>query len=126
MAVPKIEIAPERVAEAAAPPSPPDRAAIAARIQGMVERQMNAVERVLNALGPANQIEAERTARALRDIAAINRSDEVTPPDAADDAPVPRDIDEFRRALARRIRIFVEARRNGDGRLSADAEGTLE
>ena len=34
-----------------------------------------------------------------------------------DDDPMPRDIDEFRRELARRIQAFVADRRNGDDRL---------
>lgn len=100
---------------------PADRVAIAARMQQVVERQMDAVERVLAILGPANQIEAERTARTLastartlRDIAAFNQPDEMTAPDAADDDPVPRDIDAFRDALARRIEAFVAARRAAD------------
>ena len=104
-----------------APAAPANRIAIAARITTVVEREMDAIERVLEVIGPANPIEAERSARslasisrALREIAAFNQSDEVTPPDDADDDPVPRDIDEFRSELARRINEFVEARRSGE------------
>lgn len=103
----------------AAPPVPADRVAIAARIATVVERELDAVERVLKVIGPNNQVEAERSARtlasigrALREIAAFNESHEVTPDDADDDA-VPRDIDEFRNELARRINEFVDARRSG-------------
>jgi hypothetical protein len=91
------------------------------------------IERAVGVLGPSNEAEAERTvrtlagiSRTLREIAALNRPDEVAPPDEADDDPVPRDLDEFRNELARRIRGFVEARRNGAGRISDEPEGSLE
>ena len=71
---------------AIAPAEPANRVAIAARIATVVEREMDAVERVLKVIGPANQIEAERSARTLaaiartlREIAAFNQSDEVKP-----------------------------------------------
>jgi hypothetical protein len=117
----------------AAPVSPQQRAALAQRIQNVVEREMTVLERVVGVLGPSNEAAAERTAqtlagisRTLREIAALNRPDEVTPPDEADDDPVPRDIDEFRFELARRIRGFIEARRNGAGSISDEPEGALE
>ena len=97
--------------------------ALAARIQSVVEREMDAVDRVLNTLGPADQGEAERAARTLaslaktmREIAALMLPEQVTPPDETDDDSVPRDIDEFRRALARRIDALVDARQHGDSR----------
>ena len=69
------------------------------RIQNVVEREMAVVERVVNLLGPADEAEAERTvrtlagiSRTLREIAALNQPDEVTPPNETDD-DVPRDID---------------------------------
>lgn len=103
----------------AAPPM--QRAALAARIQGIVEREMDAVERVLGRLGPADQAEAERSARTLasvartlREIAALIKPDQVTPPDDADDDPVPRDIDELRHELARRIHTIIDAQRAED------------
>ena len=52
--------------------------------------------------------------RTVREIAALNQPTEVAPADEADDDPVPRDIDEFRYELARRIRGFIEARQNRD------------
>jgi hypothetical protein len=104
------------------PTAPADRVAVAARIQTAVERTIDGVERVLRVLGPANQIEAERTARTLantartlREIAAFNQSQEMTPPHEADHDPVPQDIDEFREALAKRIEAFVASRRAADG-----------
>jgi len=98
--------------------APTDRAALAARIQHVVEREMDAVERVLDKLGPTSEAEAERStrtlanvARTLREIVALMKPDEVTPPNDADDDPIPRDIDEFRHELARRINALVDAER---------------
>ena len=101
---------------------PAQRLALAARIQGVVENQMDAIDRVLKVLGPSEQGEAERTARTLaslartlREIAALTQPDEGAPPDDADDDPIPRDIDEFRNELARRIHGLIEARKAGPG-----------
>lgn len=115
------------------PVSEQQRAALAVRIQGVVERELSAVERVLEGVGAADGGEAERSARTLasiartvREIAALNQPDEVAPPDDDDDDPVPRDIDEFRNELARRIRCFIEERRASGGGLSDDPEVELE
>jgi hypothetical protein len=114
------------------PVSPQQRNALAARIQEAVEREINAVEQVLAALSPADPAEAERSsrtlaslARTLREVAALNQPDQQAAPDEADDDPVPSDIDEFRRELARRIRGFIEARRHGAGRVSDEPESAL-
>ena len=114
------------------PVSAQQRHQIALRIQATVEREIAAVERVLDVLGPDDKSEVERNsrtlsslARTLREIAALNHPDQA-PPDEADDDPVPSDIDEFRRELARRIRGFIEARRIGAGRVSGEAEGSLD
>lgn len=125
--------APQDAAPSALPPAlPQDRAAVAARVQEVVERELTAVERVLDVLGPSDRDEAERTARTLaslartlREVALINRTEEAAVPDDADDDPIPRDIDEFRRELARRIRNFIEVRRNGAGRLRDERESAL-
>jgi hypothetical protein len=108
------------------------RKEIAARIQGVVVQHLSAVEKVLAVLGAADALEANRDSRTLaslsrtvREIAALNASEPQAPPDEADDDPVPSDIDEFRRELARRIRGFIEARRNGPGRVSGESEGSL-
>ncbi len=142
----KIQIAPELVAEGKrlhettlTPPSDiaavsqQQRAALAVRIRNVVEREIAAVERVLDAVGAADGGEAERSARTLasvsrtlREIAALNQPDEVTPPDEADDDPIPRDIDEFRRELARRIRGFIDVRRNRAAGISDEPEASLE
>lgn len=96
------------------------RLAVAARIQGAVEREMDAVERVLDKLGPADGAEAERSARTLaslartmHEIAALARPDDVTPPDEADDDAIPCDIDALRNELARRIHAIIDARQAG-------------
>ena len=113
------------------PVSPQRRMAIAARIQDVVERHLAAIEKVLAVLGPGEPGEAERTARTLagfsrtlREVAALNEPEQA-PPDETDDDPVPSDIDEFRRELARRIRGFIEAERAGAGPVSDDSEGAL-
>ena len=113
------------------PLSPEQRLAMALRIQRVVEREMDAMERILAVIQPSDQIEAEHGARtlagvsrALREIKALTEPVEVTPPDETDDDPVPRDIDEFREALARRIEAFVAAQRAADdGEISNDGDG---
>jgi len=117
----------------AAPALAQQRAALAARIHNVVERELAVVERVVGLLGPADEAEAERTVRTLAgisrtlcDIAALNRPDEVTPPDDSDDDAIPRDIDEFRRELARRIRGLIDAERGGGSEGPDDAAARLE
>jgi hypothetical protein len=112
---------------------PETRTALAARLQCTVERSLDAVDRVLEKVGPADEAGAERSsrtlaavARTLHEMAAFTTPEEVTPPDDADDDPIPRDIDEFRRELTRRIGRFIEARRAGAARLLADPEGSLD
>jgi hypothetical protein len=115
------------------PVSEQQRLAIAQRIMSVVEREMDAAERIVNVIKPNDQIEAEHGARTLasvsrtlREIKALTEPDQVTPPDETDDDPVPRDIDEFRYELARRIRGFIEARRASAGRVSDESKASLE
>jgi hypothetical protein len=61
------------------------RAALAARIQRVAEREIDAVERVLDVLGPSDQAETDRCARTLagiartlREITALNTPEDVT------------------------------------------------
>jgi hypothetical protein len=115
------------------PLSPEQRLAMALRIQRVVEREMDAMERILAVIQPADLIEAEHGARtlagvsrALREIKALTEPDEVTPPDDADDDPIPLDIDEYREAHARRIRGFIEARRNGVDRIPDQRKPQLD
>ncbi|MGE0062849.1 MAG: hypothetical protein AB7T86_12325 [Xanthobacteraceae bacterium] len=99
---------------------------MADRVQTMVARELDAVERVLDVLAPEGPSDAERAARTLasiartlRELSLMNRAGDVSTgegPEAAtdhDDDPVPRDLDEFRRELARRINAFVEDRTGG-------------
>ena len=110
------------------PVSPEMRLALAARIHHSVERGLDAVDRVLDKVGPADEGGAERSARTLaaiartlREIALFTQPDEVTPPDDADVDIIPLDMDELRRELARRINAFVDARRNGESGTVGDA-----
>ena len=115
------------------PGSPAARLALAARIHNTVARGLDAVDRVLDKVGPADEGGAERSARTLaavartlREIAPLTKPDEGTPPDDADDDPVPRDLDEFRRELARRIRGFIEARQAGADGIPDEPESALD
>ena len=93
------------------------RAALAARIQRIAEREMDAVERVLDALGPSGQAEADRCARTLagiartlREITALNQPEGAMAAHEADDDTIPVDLDELRCALARELDALIEAR----------------
>ena len=99
--------------------SPERRAALAERIQAVAEREMAVVEKVVAILGPTDEAEAERTARTLagiartlREITALNKpAGEMNDADDDDtaDAAYPRDMDEFRRELARRLHAIIDA-----------------
>jgi hypothetical protein len=104
-------------------------AANAARIQKIVKRGLDAVERVLDKVGPADEGGAERSARTLaavartlQEMAAITTPDEGAPPDEADDDPVPRDIDEFRNELARRIHALIDAQSDDESEDGDEAD----
>lgn len=131
---PAVDAPPAAEPMPSAPFSPEQRAALALRIQKVVEREMTAVERLLDRDGASDQSASASNARALagiartlREVAILNKPDETMPLDEAKDDPIPRDIDEFRRELARRINAFVDARENrrdGDGGLP-DAGETM-
>ena len=81
---------------------------------------MDTIETIQKTLRPTQEIQSERTVRilaalnkALREIAMIARTDQTTFADAADTDPVPNDLDQFRRELARRIEGLVDAERRG-------------
>lgn len=123
---------PPPVGAIAGPALAQQRAALAARIQNVVEREMTVVERVVSMLGPADDAEAERTvrtlagiSRTLREIAALNQPNEVTPPNEADDDPIPRDIDEFRNELARRINALIDAEQDEESGETGEASSAL-
>jgi hypothetical protein len=118
---------------AAEPVTPAQRAALAQHMMRASEREIDAVERILAKVNPDGPVEAEQcartvasVARTLREIAALNQPDEVTPADDTDDDPVPLDIDEFRLELARRIRGLIEARRDREIRSNGGAPAKLE
>jgi hypothetical protein len=115
------------------PLTPQQRNALAHHIMATTRDVLDAVQRVIVNIAPGDQAATDHCARtlasvsrSLRDIAALNKPEEVTPPDEADDDPVPRDMDEFRYELARRIRGFIEARRLGAGGVSAQPEAKME
>lgn len=107
---------------ATAPPSDPVRTALVARIQGAVEREIAAVEAILTTLsGEANAApdEAERAARTLASLArtlseltriecAASESRNAPADDAQED--IPRDLDELRSALSRKLESFIAGR----------------
>src|SRR5262249_27975319 len=106
-----------RLTETPAPADPAAmRAALAARIQRVAEREMDAVERVLDALGPSDHAEADRCARTLagiartlREITALNTPDTMKSAHDTDDDTIPVDLDALRCELARRIIALVDA-----------------
>ena len=104
-----------------------DPAGIAARLQSAIARVLPAIEATLHRLaaGPLSPREMEQAARALgalmRTLRELNATLAQHPLRAADDDPVPENIDEFRFELARRIRAFCEAR----GAAKAEAAGEV-
>lgn len=93
------------------------RHALALRIQRVAERELDAIERILDMLGPSSQPEADRCARTLaglsrtlREITALNMPEKAIPADDPDDDTIPIDLDELRCELARRIDEVIEAR----------------
>ncbi len=120
--------------EAAAIPSPP-RAALAGggetapadpsaieRLEQAVLKELSTVESMRAQLGcePLRPLDAERAARTLSSLTQtlqrLQRLRAGRAPDSGsndDDDDMPRDIDEFRRELARRIRAFVRSRTGG-------------
>lgn len=118
----------------AAKPAPSDiRSRLIAKLWRTAQRQVGEIEARLRTVADATS-ERESDMRALavlvktlRELAALDdaqRETHANPAmDAEDDDPVPRDMDEFRRELARRIRAFV-ADQTGCS-VPGDAEGDL-
>jgi len=100
----------------ALPQSPQERMALAQRIQGVVEREIAAVEQILSTLGASDASETEGAARTLASLARTLRElvhlDTTPPsPEPVDDQSLPRDLDELRRALSRRLdQLVAEAK----------------
>jgi hypothetical protein len=110
--------------DAAAPPREPDDTPIVPRLQSGVARALSAIETTLATLGAGRMHprEMERTARALaaltrtlRELNGLLGQQQASQAPAADDGDEPpKDIDEFRLELARRIHAFVDAHENED------------
>ena len=96
------------------PRAPAERLALAERVQNSIERQLTAVESVLAAMGTPQPEQAECHARTLASLARTFREMmrlQVAPPDEpADDNDVPRDLDELRRELSRKLAALVAGR----------------
>ena len=106
-------------------PLPPrsDRASLVRQMWRTAEAQVRDIEeRLLRDAQPADERERDARvlavlAKTLRELAALDQANSdaaaraaLSQSDDADDDPVPRDIDEFRRELARRIQAFVASR----------------
>jgi len=97
------------------PRSPEARIALAERIQTVAEREIAAVEQVLTILGTSDASETEAAARTLASLARTLRElrqldATMATPEPTDDEPVPRDIEELRRSLARKLDALVAGR----------------
>lgn len=104
-----------------APPAPVDPATIPDRLRGALARVLPAIEATLARLthGPQHPRDLEQTARTLgvlmrtlRELTSLLAEQQKLAPAAPapdeDDDPVPKDIDEFRFELARRINAFID------------------
>ena len=105
------------------------RRAVASRIMAMLEDELARIETTFREAGVSaggafdNRIRAILgVTKALREVELMSKPDEVIPPNAADNDP-PRNIDEFREALARRIESFVTAQQSADGRSDGGTAG---
>jgi hypothetical protein len=105
------------------------RRAVASRIMAMLEDELARIETTFREAGVSaggafdNRIRAILgVTKALREVELMSKPDEVIPPDAADN-DTPRNIDEFREALAQRIESFVTAQQNADGGTDGGAAG---
>ena len=105
------------------------RRAAALRIMAMLEDELARIETTFREAGVSaggafdNRIRAILgVTKALREVELMSKPDEVIPPNAVDN-DTPRNIDEFREALARRIESFVTAQQNADGGTDGGAAG---
>jgi hypothetical protein len=96
------------------------RAALVGRLWRAAEQQIDEIELRMRAAGLASA-DREGNARTfatlvktLRELAAFDEAQRARKPTSQtmddDDDPIPRDIEEFRRELARRIESFIEDR----------------
>jgi hypothetical protein len=104
------------------------RTALATRIMTFVEREMADLELAKAKADPSDLATFDSNRRAfagimstLRELTALHQPEAVDPPDEASDDAIPRDIDEFREELARRINAFVDSQQD-----RADGVGVQE
>jgi hypothetical protein len=104
------------------------RVSLAARLWRTAERQVRDIEERLSRPS-ASAVERERDVRMLsvlvrtmRDLAAFEPAPPGAPAPPVDDDPVPKDVDEMRYELARRIRNFIEQRKAQQQREQVVAE----
>jgi hypothetical protein len=97
-------------------PPPATGSLLIERVTRAIERELSLIEIIVggNHLKPQQRTEAERRARTLASLARtlgevtrLRASEQKVKP--ADDDAVPRDLDEFRRALSRRLEQLVAA-----------------
>jgi hypothetical protein len=97
-------------------PPPASGAVLIERVTRAIERELSLIEVIVGGshLKPQQRTEAERRARTLASLARtlgevtrLRANEERVKP--ADDDAVPRDLDEFRRALSRRLEQVVAA-----------------
>ena len=108
----------EAVAPGSSRMSAAERAALADRLERQVEQQLAELERRQAIVG--NEVSAQADAdRAARIVGRLTetlhkvrhlRSPDMTPADGIPACDIPKDIDEFRHRLARRMRDFVRSR----------------
>jgi hypothetical protein len=91
------------------------------RVSRAIERELEGIERIVGGdrVPPSQRTEAERRARTLASLArtlsevmklrAITRAAATETAKPADDDTIPRDLDEFRRELSRRLEFMVAA-----------------
>ena len=104
------------------PPDEGGAASMITRVSDAIERELSKIERIVGnplRMRPAQRIETESRARVLASLArtlkeVMHLRSETGGADdtakAADDDAVPRDLDEFRRELSRRLEGMVEGR----------------
>ncbi len=104
------------------PQGEPGATSMVARVSDAIERELSKIERIVGnplRMAPAQRIETESRARVLASLARTlkevmrlgeqERAGDATTK-AADDDAVPRDLDEFRRELSRRLEGIVAGR----------------
>jgi hypothetical protein len=117
-----------RAGSAGDPAAAARRRAVALRIMTMLEDELARIETTFREAGvPGGAFDNRLRAilgvtKALREVELMTKPDEVILPDAPDN-DTPRNIDEFREALAQRIESFVTAQQNPDSGTDGGAAG---